>query len=217
MQVDSTRVGTIQGKKVTIPQNGSRISADNDVSIVDTYTIIKSNGGATTPAAIMGYLARTPETSHIPEVDVDGVNSKDVTVSVVPAEEPEFDDNTIYEVEISWGDMEFNYDFTDGTGWSVGNINSTNNAVTVTNKAGSGAIDAVIDYRDSGNATVKGGFYDTNADAVAAVNQKVFDTEANSGASFTIDKRPSGSAAESKTVYFAFTGASTDYGTIIEK
>ena len=201
------------GTGTTTPANVAQISAENGVSLVDTYTIIKCdcvlNGGralcSCTEADILTYLGQEPAFAHIPSVEADGGNETDVKVSLIPQEQDI--DDVRYDVEITWGDMEFYYDATEGVEeWAASDVDGVNNIVTVTNRAASGAIDAIIEYTDNGvtslqknDSTVKGSFYTTNANAQS-------DTDPAPIALITLSERVTSQTPESESVYFAFTG-----------
>ena len=65
---DSLPGGTSQRtNNATTPANGSRISSNNEVSLVDSYTIIKTDTPSdnVTPEEILAYLSQEVDSSHV--------------------------------------------------------------------------------------------------------------------------------------------------------
>ena len=91
---DNLPGGTSQRvNNATTPANGSRITAQNDISLVDSYTIIKTDkpSDTVTPAEILAYLAQEVATSNIPETT--GGDNEVVTRAMFVAELYNLDGN----------------------------------------------------------------------------------------------------------------------------
>ena|GEM_PF-5223004 len=121
-----------------------------------------------------------------------------------------------YNVDITWGAMEFVYSFNEeyGLGWSEDNLDGDNNKITITNKANSGAIDTTIKFEMKDGAlntfeadtSVKGGFYNNNDDAISASKEES-NKDVKPFAVLLLGKQDM--TEESKSVYFALTGKPT--------